>query len=62
MFENLAVSLMTAQGLLLGLKLTGQITWPWLSVFSPIVILGSVSILSLILLLLLSNLYAMSTK
>lgn len=40
--RTLVTTLMSAQGLLLGLKLTGQIAWPWLSVFSPslIVIFG----------------------
>jgi hypothetical protein len=35
-------SLSSMQGLLLAMKLTGQITWPWLSVLAPtlIVIFG----------------------
>ena len=40
MERTLVTTLMSAQGLLLGLKLTGQIAWPWLSVFSPILIVS----------------------
>ena len=38
--RTLVTALMSAQGVLLGLKLTGQIAWPWLSVFSPILIVN----------------------
>jgi hypothetical protein len=35
MIGTLVTSLFSAQGLILGLKLTNQITWGWLMVFSP---------------------------
>jgi len=45
-------TLITAQGLLLGLKLTGQITWPWLSVFGPtLIVIFGLGLLILLLIL-----------
>jgi hypothetical protein len=40
MERTLVTTLMSAQGLLLGLKLTGQIAWSWLWVFSPILVVS----------------------
>jgi len=39
----LVTPVVACQSLLLGLKLTGQIAWPWLSVFSLILTLGLVA-------------------
>jgi hypothetical protein len=48
--RTLATSLMSAQGLLLGLKLTGQITWPWLSVFGPtLIVISGLGLFTLVL-------------